>query len=144
MMLTRMRREGFTLIELLVVITILGILAAVSTPLSMAQTVKASLTEVTNAISQVASAVASYYQETDSFPSASGKEAIRTTLGVSLGNVSRIQAVDVTEGAISVTITNVSSQVDGSSLILTPSTGGDLSISWTWGGTIKESFMPSN
>ena len=142
MMLTRMGREGFTLIELLVVITILGILAAISIPLSRAQTVKASLTEVTNAISHVASAVVSYYQENDSFPSASGKEAIRTTLGVSLGNISKIQAIDVTDGVISVTITNVSSQVDGSSLILTPSAGGDASISWTWGGTIQESFMP--
>jgi len=142
MMLTRMRRQGFTLIELLVVSTILGILAAISIPLSSAQTVKASLTEVNNAISHVASAVASYYQENDSFPSASGKEAIRTTLGVSLGNISKIQAIDVTDGVISVTITNVSSQVDGSSLILTPSIGGDLSISWTWGGTIQKAFMP--
>jgi type IV pilus assembly protein PilA len=143
MKLTRMRPEGFTLIELLVVITILGILAALAIPLYRAHTVKARLTEVTNSMSHVASAVVSYYEKNDSFPSPSGKAAIHSTLGVSLANVSRIQAVDVTNGAISVTITSISSQVDGSNLTLSPNVDGDGSISWTWGGTIQESFMPS-
>jgi type II secretory pathway pseudopilin PulG len=48
---------------LLIVIAIIGILAAIAIPMYKTQTIKAKLTEVTNAMSNVASAVAAYIQE---------------------------------------------------------------------------------
>jgi Pilin (bacterial filament) len=82
-------------------------------------------------------AVSVYYQETESFSSASGKTNIQSSLGATLGNLSRTQAVTVVDGVITCTITNISSEVDGVTAILTPATAEDGSISWVWSESIK-------
>jgi len=141
----RNAKHGFTLIELLIVIAIIGILAAIAIPMYRNYVIRARLTEVTNGMMNIAAAVASYYQENDVFPSASGKGNIQTSLGVSLNTLSKMGAATVTNGLISVTIADIGTEVDASTLTLSPTTNSsDNSIAWRWGGTCRVPYRPAD
>jgi type IV pilus assembly protein PilA len=147
-MLRPRRQSGFTLIELLIVIAVIGILASVAIPMYRVQTVKAKLAEVTNSISYLSSALATYYHEEGGWPPAdlTTAAAIRNTLGVSVPiGIKYVQSVTVSGGSGLITsqATNTGDvTVDGHTFTLSPSVTSNGAINWEWGGTIPYSYRP--
>ena len=146
-MTSKESHRGFTLIELLLVIAIIGILAAIAVPMYRQYTIRAKLTEVTNSMSHIASALGSYWQENERWPTIAitGKSVVQSSLGVGLDRLTRMADVAIsTSGVISATVTGISSEVNGNTLTMTPTvSASDSSINWNWGGTVRAPYMPS-
>ncbi len=110
--------------------------------------IKSKMTEVTNAMSNVARAVEAYNQDLNSWPHCDGVLTIQNSLGYTLSKqtIDRISAMTVTssraeEVMITATIKGIHSEVDGKNLTLTGKRS-ERNILWRWGGTVPSTYEP--
>lgn len=124
------RNSGFTLIELMIVVAIVAILAAIALPAYQDFMKRSKVSEAAATAGACKTSVAEF---------ASAKGALPATIdeaGCSDTETQYVAAVDVTDGVISVTIQNVDSALDGSSLIFTPTSDAALATAAADGDTI--------
>ena len=125
--------SGFTLIELLIVVAVIAILAAIAIPFYEGQKVKAKLVEVEHVLLILKSAVSNYHQQMNLWPDCPTVNEVRNSLGLGVDALSRISAISISNGIITVTIQNIHPLVDHKSLSLIPTLDADGSIGWSWG-----------
>jgi prepilin-type N-terminal cleavage/methylation domain-containing protein len=150
MILNKNHKKGFTLIELLIVIAIIGILAAIALPTFKQHMIRARLTEVTNAMRHIATAVNNYRQDlslvgaAQAWPDCPDATAIQNSLGLGVGAIGRMSAiqVDPATGTIQATLANIDGSLDGLTLSLVPVSNSDGSLSWDWSGTVALFYLP--
>jgi Tfp pilus assembly major pilin PilA len=121
-------------------IAIIAILAAITVPMSEVQTVKAKLTNVTNIMSNTASAETAAKSELGGYIDCTDAGEIQSKLGVTV-DTKYITDINVIGGIITATIRNTNSVLDGKTLTLTPDATGE---KWTWGGTVPKKYEPRN
>jgi hypothetical protein len=110
--------------------------------------IKAKMDEVTNAMSNVASAVAAYHEDLNSWPlfDRADSVAIQTTLGVAIPKkiIGSITITSPTDDQVTITATiiGIDSTVDYKALILRGRVT-KRGLLWYWDGTVPSIYIPS-
>ena len=141
-------RKGFTLIELMIVVAIVGILAAIAIPAYLDYTVKAKMSEVTNAMDALGQAACEYHSALGTFPNniTSWNELTNTFASVSNTYVAA-NGITWTRnnadlGYFVATLANLSSAVDGCNIVLTLTYDDVNGYNKSWSGDVPLKFRP--
>lgn len=110
-------QKGFTLIELMIVVAIIGILAAIALPAYQDYTIRAKMSEVVLAASACRTTITEVYQSGSGTGPGAGAWGCETSSSPSK-YVASITTDD--DGAVTVTVQNIDSAVDGNDVTLVP------------------------
>ena len=139
------KQQGFTLIELMIVVAIIGILAAIAIPAYQDYTVRAKVSEVLVLAGNAKTNIAEYYISTGSMPSSTGVAGVNTNAAQSEYVSGIAFATNGTGATMTYTLANLSSEANGTSLIVELSGSNDVGVQMTCtGGDLPAKFRPAN
>jgi type IV pilus assembly protein PilA len=125
-------QRGFTLIELMIVVAIIGILAAIAIPAYQDYTIRSQVTEGLNLASDLKAGVAEWYAQQGEYPA--GLDQLGISGGATAKSGKYVRQIDVADGIITITYGNQSnSNIDGSTLSLSPGLNGNGDVIWVCG-----------
>ena len=141
-------KKGFTLIELMIVVAIIGILAAIAIPAYSDYTRKAKVSELTNSIGAVMSALNAHISASNSCGAMASATEISTSLGLSVptkyclnANWDLLAACTTPDTVAQIQATSTIAGATGNIILSSRCGGGGAR---TWSGTIGAKYLPKN
>ena len=137
-------QKGFTLIELMIVVAIIGILAAVALPAYSDYTKRAKMSEVMVFASAAKTTVSECLISEGATTDCDEEEEAGLDTGISSEYVASITVG--TGAAITITVQNLDSTINGQSVIMTPTVDSVDGVSWacTVSSTLLSKYVPSS
>ena len=135
-------QRGFTLIELMIVVAIIGILASLAIPAYQAYTIRAQISEGLNLAGPLKNAIASYHNETGTFPSDNAEAALEP--GASYQG-HYVESLTINDGVVEILYGNDANKLISGQHVTLTAIPNDGSVAWDCanGGFILDVYLPS-